>query len=138
VSSTAPAEIPEHRASRVRRNKVWNLALAIFFFILGFIGLLIPVMPQVLFFALGILFLSLVSPTLRRKVRRFLHRHPRLAHAYKKWRDKGRLKRLDIIRRRKALAHKLHLHRREHDEEPRGESPPSPQPSPDGRGGRNR
>lgn len=79
------------------------------------IGLVIPVMPQVLFFALGILFLSLVSPTIRRKVRRFLHRHPKLAHAYKRWRDRGRQKRREMIRRRKALAHKLHLHRHEHE-----------------------
>lgn len=101
------------RPSRARRNKLWNLTLAIFFFILGFIGLLIPVMPQVLFFAMAILFLSLVSPTVRRRVRRFLHRHPKMAHAYKRWRDKGRQKRLAIIRRRKELARRMHMHRRE-------------------------
>jgi uncharacterized membrane protein YbaN (DUF454 family) len=110
----APPLPTEGRPSRVRRNKVWNLALAIFFFILGFIGLLIPVMPQVLFFAMGTLFLSLVSPTVRRKVRKFLHRHPKMAHAYKRWRDKGRQKRLAIIRRRRALADRMHLHR--HDD----------------------
>jgi hypothetical protein len=113
VSSPAPAEIPEIRTSRVRRNKIWNLVLAIFFFVLGFIGILIPVMPQVLFFALGILFLSLVSPTVRRRVRKFLHRHPRLAHAYKRWRDRSRQRRLELIRRRRALADRLHLHRHE-------------------------
>ena len=115
VSDPAPAAEPsEHeRPSRVRRNKLWNLTLAIFFFILGFIGLLIPVMPQVLFFAIGLLFLSLVSPTVRRRVRRFLHEHPRLAHAYKRWRNKGRQKRLAMIRRRKELAGRLHLHRPE-------------------------
>jgi uncharacterized membrane protein YbaN (DUF454 family) len=88
----------------VRRNRIWNLFLAIFFFILGFIGLLIPVMPQVLFFVLGILFLSLVSPTVRRRVRKFLHAHPKLAHHYKKWRDRGRQKRLEMIRRRREMA----------------------------------
>lgn len=98
----APPEAP--RKSRVRRNKVWNLVLAIFFFILGFIGILIPVMPQVIFFVMGILFLSMVSPTVRRAVRRFLHRHPKMAHAYKRWRDKGRQKRRAMIRRRKELA----------------------------------
>jgi uncharacterized membrane protein YbaN (DUF454 family) len=106
-----PSDAP--RPSRVRRNKLWNLTLAIFFFILGFIGLLIPVMPQVLFFAIGLLFLSLVSPTVRRRVRHFLHQHPRLAHAYKRWRNRGRQKRLEMIRRRKALAQKMHLHHRE-------------------------
>jgi uncharacterized membrane protein YbaN (DUF454 family) len=111
VSSTPEAAdpTPPARQSRVRRNKAWNLALAILFFILGFIGLLIPVMPQILFFAMGIFFLSLVSPTVRRGVRRFLHKHPRLAHRYKTWRDKGRRKRLAMIRRRRELAHKLHL-----------------------------
>jgi len=108
-------EVPSglQRESRVRRNKLWNLTLAIFFFILGFIGLLIPVMPQVLFFAMGILFLSLVSPTVRRRVRRFLHQHPKLAHAYKRWRNKGRQKRREMIRQRKALAQRMHLHRHE-------------------------
>ena len=43
--------------------------LAIFFFILGIIGILIPVMPQVIFFVMGLVFLSLVSPTVRRAVR---------------------------------------------------------------------
>jgi uncharacterized membrane protein YbaN (DUF454 family) len=98
-----------HR-SRVRRNKLWNLTLAILFFILGVIGLLIPVMPQVLFFALSVFFLSLVSPTVRRWLRRFLRDHPKVAHAYKHWRDKGRQKRRELIRRRKALAQKMHLH----------------------------
>jgi uncharacterized membrane protein YbaN (DUF454 family) len=104
-----PLDLP--RPSRVRRNKAWNLALAIFFFLLGVIGILVPVMPQVLFFAMGIVFLSLVSPTVRRKVRKFLHRHPKLAHQYKKFRDKGRRKRRELIRRRKALADRMHLHR---------------------------
>lgn len=113
MSSPATAQEPEPRKSRVRRNKLWNLVLAIFFFVLGFIGLLIPIMPQVLFFALGILFLSLVSPTVRRRVRKFLHAHPKLAHMYKRWREKGRGRRLEIIRRRKELAQKLHLQRRE-------------------------
>jgi uncharacterized membrane protein YbaN (DUF454 family) len=101
-----PLETP--RKSRARRNKVRNLVLAIFFFILGVIGILIPVMPQLIFFAMSILFLSMVSPTVRRAVRRFLHRHPKMAHAYKKWRDQGRKKRLERIRRRKAGAG-LHL-----------------------------
>ena len=109
--SADPLDLP--RPSRSRRNKILNLALAIFFFLLGIVGILVPVMPQVLFFAMGIVFLSLVSPTVRRKVRRFLHRHPKLAHQYKKFRDKGRQKRRELIRRRKALADRMHLHRRE-------------------------
>jgi uncharacterized membrane protein YbaN (DUF454 family) len=107
LSSKTETPHEASRKSRVRRNKVWNLVLAIFFFILGVIGVLIPVMPQLIFFAMSLLFLSLVSPTVRRAVRRFLHRHPKMAHAYKKWRNKGRKKRLELIRRRKALADRL-------------------------------
>lgn len=110
-SSPAAAEPDSTRPSRVRRNKLRNIALAIFFFILGFIGILIPVMPQVLFFVLGLLFLSLVSPTVRRRVRRFLHDHPKVAHAYKRWRDKGRQKRREMIRKRKELSARLRVHR---------------------------
>src|SRR6476620_10282893 len=41
-ANPAGTEPPDsHRPSRVRRNRLRNLALAIFFFILGFIGLLI-------------------------------------------------------------------------------------------------
>ena len=108
-TTEAPPEAP--RPSKVRRNKLWNLTLAIFFFILGVIGLLIPVMPQILFFALALLFLSLVSPTVPRRVRRFLHDHPRLAHAYKRWRERGRVKRREMIRRRKELAARIRVHR---------------------------
>jgi len=101
----SPHQAP--RKSRSRRNKARNLVLAIFFFILGIIGILIPVMPQVIFFVMGLVFLSLVSPTVRRAVRRFLHRHPKMAHAYKHWRDKRRQKRHAMIRRRKEHAQRV-------------------------------
>jgi uncharacterized membrane protein YbaN (DUF454 family) len=78
-----------------------NIALAIFFFILGVIGVLLPVVPQIPFFIMSVLFLSLVFPKVRRALRRFLHHHPKIAHAYKKWRDKARRKRQELIRREK-------------------------------------
>jgi hypothetical protein len=124
VSSTLDYDPP--RRSRVRRNRIWNLILAIFFFALGVVGLLIPVMPQFLFFAMGLLFLSLVSPTVRRRLRKFLHAHPRLAHRYKRWRDNGRRKRLELIRRRRAMADRMHLHRRHDEDAP----PPDPLSAP--------
>ncbi len=89
-----------------RRGKAWNLALAVFFFILGVIGVLIPVMPQIPFFVMSLLFFSLVFPGVRRTIRRFLHRHPRVAHAYKRWRDSARRKRRELIRKGKDLATK--------------------------------
>lgn len=83
--------------------------LAVVFFLLGVVGLLIPVMPQILFFAMSLFFLSLVSPPVRRAVRRFLHRHPKLAHRYNTWRTKRRQKRLKRIRKARELAARLHL-----------------------------
>jgi uncharacterized protein DUF454 len=91
------------RPRRKRRSKAWNLALAIFFFILGIIGVLLPIVPQIPFFVMSLLFFSFVFPAVRRALRRFLHRHPKIAHAYKKWRDKGRRKRLEMIRREREF-----------------------------------
>jgi uncharacterized membrane protein YbaN (DUF454 family) len=103
-SDTPP---PPQGPPRRRRGKAWNLTLGIFFFVLGVIGILIPVVPQVPFFIMSLLFFSLVFPPIRRRIRRFLHRHPKIAHAYKRWRDNGRRKRQDRIRRRKAFLKNL-------------------------------
>jgi uncharacterized membrane protein YbaN (DUF454 family) len=84
-----------------------NVALGIFFFILGVIGVLLPIVPQVPFFIASLFFFSLVFPTVRRAMRRFLHRHPKIAHAYKKWRDKARKKRQEIIRKEKEFLAKM-------------------------------
>jgi ferric-dicitrate binding protein FerR (iron transport regulator) len=87
------------RRAKQKRRKIWNIALGIFFFILGVIGVLIPVMPQLVFFFLSLVFFSRVSPRLRRAVRRWRQRHPKVENAYKNWRRKGREKRLEMIRR---------------------------------------
>src|SRR5215471_5178666 len=100
----APSRAARPKRRRKPRSKAWNLALGIFFFILGVIGVLIPVMPQIPFFIMSLLFFSLVFPGIRRWIRRFLHRHPKVAHAYKRWRDKARRKRQDLIRKEKELA----------------------------------
>jgi hypothetical protein len=89
------------RRRPAKRSKARNLILAIFFFILGIIGVLLPVVPQIPFFIMSVLFFSLVFPKVRRALRRFLHRHPKIAHAYKKWRDKARRKRRELIAREK-------------------------------------
>jgi uncharacterized membrane protein YbaN (DUF454 family) len=105
--------VGERKTVRRRpRSKAHNLAWAIFFFLLGVIGVLIPIMPQVPFFIMSVLFFSLVFPSVRRKLRRFLHRHPRAAHAYKKWRDKARRKRQAMIRKEKEFEESLGLHPR--------------------------
>jgi uncharacterized protein len=92
-ASVAARARPKRKARSAQQKKVRNLVLAIFFFILGVIGVLLPVVPQVPFFIMSLIFFSLVFPRVRRALRRFLHRHPKLAHAYKKWRDKARHKR---------------------------------------------
>jgi len=91
------------RRSRQKRRKVWNIVLGVFFFILGVIGILIPVMPQLIFFFLSLVFFSRVSPRLRRAVRRWRRRHPKVENAYRNWRRKSREKRLEVIRRARAF-----------------------------------
>src|SRR5262249_340448 len=102
---------PPKRRRRKRRSKARNLAWAIFFFILGVIGVLIPVMPQIPFFIMSLLFFSLVFPPVARWRPRFLHRHPKLAHAYKKGRDAARRKRQQLIRKEKELEERFRRHR---------------------------
>ena len=95
------------RRSRQKRRKVRNIVLGVFFFILGVIGILIPVMPQLIFFFLSLVFFSRVSPRLRRAVRRYRKRHPKLDNAYQGWRRKAREKRRQIIRRARAMGHNI-------------------------------
>ena len=103
----ASPERPPRRRKRKKRTKAANIALGVAFFILGVIGVLIPVMPQVPFFIASFFFFALVFPSVRRAQRRFLHRHPKIAHAYKKWRDKARRKRQELIRREKEFFERL-------------------------------
>ncbi len=88
---------PRKKRRPKKRSKAWNLALGIFFFILGIVGILLPVVPQVPFFIMSLIFFSLVYPPLGKALRRFLRRHPKVAQAYKKWRDKARRKRRKLI-----------------------------------------
>ena len=97
----------DERGSRYKRQKIWNIALGVFFFILGVIGILIPVMPQLIFFFLSLVFFSRVSPRLRRAVRRYRKRHPKLDNAYQSWRRKAREKRREIIRRARAMGQNI-------------------------------
>ena len=100
---------PPVRKRRKKRSKATNVVLGIVFFILGVIGVLVPIMPQIPFFVASVFFFSLVFPTVRKAVRRFLHRHPKVAHAYKKWRDKARKKRQELIRKEKEWMAKMKL-----------------------------
>jgi len=90
-----------HLPPRRRNSKARNLALAIFFFIVGVIGVLVPVMPQVVFFVMSALFFSLVFPGFRRKLRKWRHKYPKFDASYRKWRDRARGKRLVKIRKRR-------------------------------------
>lgn len=101
--ASAAVEDRSDRQKTRNRRRIWNIALGIFFFILGVIGILIPVMPQLVFFFLSLVFFSRVSPRLRRAVRRWRSRHPKVENAYRNWRRKSREKRLEVIRRARAF-----------------------------------
>ena len=98
-----------HARSRtpIHVRKMRNIFFGIMFFVLGVIGILIPVMPQIVFFFLSALFFSMVSPRLRRALRRFRKRHPSVDRAYAKWREKGRRKRQEIIRKARKFRHDI-------------------------------
>lgn len=95
------------RPAPLHKRRTRNIVLGVFFFVLGVIGLLIPVMPQLVFFFLSALFFSLVSPKLRRALRRFRKRHPKLDNAYSKWRAKARQKRRKIMQKARKLRHDI-------------------------------
>jgi uncharacterized membrane protein YbaN (DUF454 family) len=92
---TAPTKPP------ARRSKGRYLFLSALFFVLGVIGILVPVMPQVVFFVMSALFLSLVFPRLRRALRRWRGRYPKLDASYRKWRGMARRRRQARIRKHK-------------------------------------
>src|SRR4029453_19608403 len=89
----------------IHARRTRNILLGVLFFILGVIGILIPVMPQVVFFLMSLVFFSMAFPSLRRRVRRFRKRHPSLERAYVKWRERGRKKRQELIRKGRKLRH---------------------------------
>lgn len=97
MPETAPPTPPRRRSRKTR-----YLALAIFWFAIGVIGVLLPVVPQVPFFVMSLLYLSLMSRGIHRAVRRFLHRHPKAEASYHRWRHKRRAKR--VARRKKRSA----------------------------------
>ena len=93
--------------SPLHRRTTRNIALGALFFVLGVVGVIVPVMPQLIFFFLSALFFSLVSPRLRRALRRFRKRHPSVDKAYAKWRENSRRRRQKIIRKARKLRHDL-------------------------------
>ena len=96
-----------HTRTPIHARRGRNILLGILFFVLGVIGILIPVMPQIVFFFLSALFFSMVSPRLRRALRRFRKRHPSVDRAYAKWSEKGRQKRQELIRKARKFRHDI-------------------------------
>src|SRR5262249_6400035 len=93
-----PRTMPDTASStppRRRSRKTRYLVLAIFWFVVGVIGVLLPVVPQVPFFVMSLLYLSLMSQCIHRSVRRFLHRHPKAEASYHRWRHKRRRRRVE-------------------------------------------
>ena len=99
-----------HHETPIHRRRTRNLLLGIFFFILGVIGVLIPVMPQIPFFVMSLLFFSLVFPKVRRALRRWRQRHPKVDEAYRKWREKARKRRRTKMEKRKRLTEEVRPH----------------------------
>jgi uncharacterized membrane protein YbaN (DUF454 family) len=95
---------PSRRKRRKPRSRAANLAWAAVFFLLGVIGLLIPIIPQIPFFVMSVFFLSMVFPGVRRAMRRFLRRHPRVERRFRKWRDSARRKRQELIRLEREIS----------------------------------
>ena len=58
-----------------------RLTLAVVFFLLGVVGLLVPLMPQVLFFAISAILVAPDFPPARRLVKWFFSRWPKLLRA---------------------------------------------------------
>jgi uncharacterized membrane protein YbaN (DUF454 family) len=94
--------MPKTAVSKYRRRRTRNIALAIFFFVAGVIGVIVPILPQVPFFVMSLLFLSLVSRRVHRGVRRFLRRYPKVEASYHRWRYKRRHKRRNRIQKKKT------------------------------------
>jgi uncharacterized membrane protein YbaN (DUF454 family) len=86
----APSTPPRRRSRKTR-----YLALAAFWFVIGVIGVLVPIMPQVPFFVMSLLYLSLMSRRVHRSVRRFLKKHPKAEASYHRWRHKRRRRRVE-------------------------------------------
>ena len=78
--------------------------MAAFWFIVGVIGVMVPIMPQVPFFVMSLLFLALVSRRVHRRVRGFLRRHPKAEASYHRWRHKRRKKRVARLTKRRERA----------------------------------
>ena len=91
-------------AHALRLRKARHLALALFFFVLGVIGVLVPIMPQVPFFVMSALFLSLVFPSIRRRLWRWKKKYPKFDASYRRWRSKARRKRRERRQRRRSAA----------------------------------
>jgi uncharacterized membrane protein YbaN (DUF454 family) len=93
-----------HAPTPLHRKRARNLAWGIFFFLLGVIGVLIPVMPQIPFFVMSLIFFSLVFPKVRRALRRWRQRHPKVNQAYLTWRHKTRQRRRKKMEKKRRAA----------------------------------
>jgi hypothetical protein len=102
-----PPAPPRRKRRRRRRSKEANLVWAGVFFLLGVVGLLLPIVPQVPFFVMSLFFLSFVFPGVRKAMRRFLRRHPRVERSFRRWRDRARRRRREVILREREFAARM-------------------------------
>lgn len=52
--------------------------VALFFLVLGLIGLVVPLMPQVIFLAIGLLLISMLSPSVRAWMDKHTVKYPKI------------------------------------------------------------
>jgi uncharacterized membrane protein YbaN (DUF454 family) len=61
---------------RKHAKRILVIVLGVIFFILGVIGLVLPLVPQGVFFVISIILFSMVSPAIREKLERYTRRYP--------------------------------------------------------------
>lgn len=65
-----------------------NFFLGILFILLGFLGLIIPVMPQIIFFAIGLVILSFEVPQIETYINQHLSKDSMVGKTYYNLRNK--------------------------------------------------
>ncbi|MBC7836923.1 hypothetical protein H7X87_04075 [Acetobacteraceae bacterium] len=59
-------------------KRILIFIVAVIFFVLGLIGLVVPIMPQFVFFAVSIILFSILSPSIQKKVEFYTRKYPKV------------------------------------------------------------
>lgn len=69
-------------------KKSFIYILIIFFLVLGFVGLALPFIPQVIFFSIALILISFEVPWVEKKIETFLAKYPEILKLYLKLKSK--------------------------------------------------